>query len=229
MTDAKKTKGSIIITGASDGLGLCIAKHAQRANYTPINISRRESIVATQSIIADLQIESEIDTAVQKIKHITDVRAIILNAGVLSLQPITQISGSELDRVLAVNLKAPMLMVSKLFEWIIENNIDVVIVNSTAGLRVYKGQPIYNVSKRALHGFTEDLRVELAASNSRVIGVYPDMLDTNMAAKLPGGPMPKSSHPTIDPEYVAALIIDALEQEGHMEVADIVINRKVVR
>ena len=53
----------IIITGASDGLGLQLAKLFKEAGKTVVNISRRESEFADTNILCDLQLEDDIKKA----------------------------------------------------------------------------------------------------------------------------------------------------------------------
>lgn len=216
----------IVITGASDGLGAAIVDEALHQEEETLNISRRINTEATRNIIADLSSVDEIRKAAAEISKLESAKAIILNAGVLSLQPFKECGSEEYDRVMNVNLKAPTLIVSLLFDWIREHEVDIVIINSVAGLRGFKGQAIYNISKWGLRGLAESLREELAGTKCRVIGVYPGMLDTNMAMKLPAGPMPKSKHAAIPIEDIARMIVQVINQPKSMEVTDIVIERR---
>ena len=85
---------------------------------------------------------------------------------------------------------------------------------------------MYNASKSALHSFTNDPRVELAETRSRVIGIYPGMTDTDLAQKLPGGAPPKSKHAMIDPKILADYIVYTQQLPRTIEVSDIILDRK---
>lgn len=71
------------------------------------------------------------------------------------------------------------------------------------------------------------MRLELADTACRVIGVYPGMLDTNMAGNIPDNPLPKSKKPTISSRELAGLIVQAINTPKSMEVSDIIIERKL--
>lgn len=216
----------IIITGASDGLGAAVASSAKANNIAVMNISRRPNPHVEENVCADLSTLEGIEAAVAAITAVQHPTALVLNAGVLSLEPLAKITAEEYDRVLHLNLRAPLLMMARLHDWVREHGVDIVVINSLAGRRAYAGQMSYSVSKWGLRGLTENLRLELRDSSARVIGVYPEMLDTNMAAHMPS-PMPKSKKPTINSHELAELIIRSLRTPKSMEVQDIIIDRKV--
>jgi NAD(P)-dependent dehydrogenase (short-subunit alcohol dehydrogenase family) len=216
----------IIITGASDGLGAAIVKEASVLGEDTMNISRRSSAEATKNITVDLSTSQGIEFAAKQVMQTQHPKAIILNAGVLSIHEFGDISEDEYERVMAINLRAPTLLLGLLFDWIRQHDVDVIVINSVAGQHGYKGQALYNVSKWGLRGLTESLREELAGTKCRVVGVYPGMLDTNISEKLPSGPLPKSKHATIPVKNLAQMIMQVINQPKSMEVTDIVIERK---
>lgn len=217
----------IIITGASDGLGAALVAAAKEVGEKTTNISRHINESADENVIADLSNVDQIKEAATKIRSISTPKALVLNAGVLSLLNLQDVNEIEYERVMNINLRAPVLLVAELFDWIVSNSVDVIFINSIAGLRGFKQQLVYDISKWGLRGLTEDLRLELADTPCRVIGVYPGMLDTNIASKLPKGPMPKSSKPTISPHELARMILQAIMQPKSMQVSDLVIDRKL--
>lgn len=216
----------IIVTGASDGLGAAIVDEAVRLGEKTLNISRRPNMSASDNFAVDLSAVDGIAAAAKRVKEAGNVKAIILNAGVLSIHAFEDMSDAEYERVMAINLRAPTLLLGLLFDWIRQNEVDVIVINSVAGRRGYQGQALYNISKWGLRGLTESIREELAGTKCRVIGVYPGMLDTNMSSKLPSGPLPKSKHATIPVKDLAQMIVQAINQPKSMEVTDIVIERK---
>lgn len=219
-------KQAVIITGASDGLGAAMLDKAQRAGFQTVNIARRPHPEATHNIQADLSTVDGVFHAVAELQKLGCIPvAMIFNAGVLSVEPIAKISVSEYERVMDLNVRAPLLMVSQLFAWLRTHGADIVMINSIAAQRSYPGQAVYGVSKWALRGLTEDLRLELANTPCRVIGVYPGMLDTNMATKMPS-PLPNSTSPTIPVTELAEMIINAIQSPKQMAVEDIIIDRR---
>ena len=216
----------IIITGASDGLGLKILASARREGFGTVNVARRANPYATQNITTDLASIDDIKRAAAEIKKIKEPTALVLNAGVLSLTSIGSLDVNEYERVMSINLRAPVILIAELSDWIVKTGIDIVIINSVAGLRGFRGQIAYDISKWGLRGLTEDLRVEFANTQVRVMAVYPGMLDTEMASKLPTGAMPKSKKPTIDTSELADMIIRAVMQPKSMQISDLIVDRK---
>lgn len=153
----------IVITGASDGLGKELARLFIADQRAVMNVSRTENSDATYNVRADLSTDEGIAFAAQQILDSAEPLEVLINcAGVLSLEKLPELSAEELDRLLAVNVRAPMLLTARLIERVMDSGADVVNINSTAGRWAYRGQASYNASKWALRGFTEDLRLELA-------------------------------------------------------------------
>lgn len=219
----------IIVTGGSDGLGYRILAEAKTAGFDTMNISRRSNSEANVNLLADLSTEEGLEAACSAILEKKSPKALVLNAGVLSLGELTSVTPEEYDRVFDVNFKAPLLMIARLYDWILKHEVDVVFINSTAGIKLYKNQMIYNTSKWALKGLADNFREEVRDFGVRVISVHSDMLDTDMSSKLPSGPMPKSKHPAIDSGYLAKMIIESIKSPKSMQISDIVIDRKVIR
>lgn len=216
-----------VIIGGSDGLGKAIVASLRNMNAKVTNISRRNNDEAECNISCDLSTKDGILTAVGEIKSIDEpLEAIFVCAGVFSFQDIDSLDAAEYERVFSINVRAHFLMLSLLIERIKTDKTDIIIINSTAGLRSNKHQALYNASKAALHSFTNDLRAELADTPSRVIGIYPGMIDTDLAQKLPKDPLPKSTHTMINPQVLADYIVYTQRLPKSIEVSDIILDRK---
>lgn len=215
-----------VVVGGSDGLGKALVSSLNETGAEVLNISRRVNNDAKYNASCDLSTEDGVHAAIEKIKEIKNVEAIIISAGVFSFQDVDNLDSHEFKRVFNINTRAPFLIVSSLIEKIKADGTDVIFINSVAGLNTYKHQTLYNASKAALHSFTKDLRTELGETHSRVIGVYPGMIDTDLAQKLPGGPLPKSKHSMISPKALADYIVYSQQLPKSIEVSDIIINRK---
>jgi NADP-dependent 3-hydroxy acid dehydrogenase YdfG len=223
MKEAK----TVIVTGGSDGLGKALVDSLIASGFAVVNVSRRKNDKAHINILSDLSTPAGIKNATKSILKIdSSIKAIIYSAGVLSFSDVGSLQDAEYERVFNINTKAPMLMTGELLDRLKSDETDVVIINSVAGLQSYPAQVLYNSSKAALHSYTKDLRETLSSTPCRVIGVYPGMLDTDMAQKIPDGAMPKSKHPAISPTELADYIVYTINLSKVMEVSDIVIHRK---
>lgn len=216
-----------VVIGGSDGLGKRIIESLNSLGLETTNIARRKNSDAHQNIMSDLSTKAGMRTAVEELQNIKKpLEAIYISAGVFSFQDIDNFTADEFDRVFTINTQAPFLLVSALLSRIKVENTDLIFINSVAGIRSYKNQSLYNASKAALHSFTNDLRAELSETRSRVIGIYPGMIDTDLAQKLPDGPLPKSKHAMIDPKIFADYIVYTQRLPKTIEVSDIILDRK---
>lgn len=217
----------IIITGASDGLGLQVAKLYKEANKTVVNISRRESEYASVNLLCDLTNETEIKKTVEEILKIDEkIEAIINCAAVLSIQHLGEISGEEFDRLMSTNVKAAILLVSGLIEKIRKDEADIVNVASTVGHKGYVDQAIYGASKWAMRGFSANLQAELKGTKSRVISFCPGGFKTKMFEKATGVDNTEDGSQWMKAEDVAKALKHTLDLPKNMEVTEIIINRK---
>lgn len=216
-----------VIIGGSDGLGKAIIESLNSFGLETVNVARRKNSDAGQNVECDLSTEDGVRVAVEELRNIEkSLEAIYISAGVFSFQDISNFTADEFDRVFTINTRAPFLLISALLDRIKAENTDLIFINSVAGLRSYKNQSLYNASKAALHSFTNDLRAELSETRSRVIGIYPGMIDTDLAQKLPDGPLPKSKHAMIDPKILADYIVYTQRLPKTIEVSDIILDRK---
>jgi len=217
----------IIITGASDGLGLQLAKLYQKDAKTVVSISRRKSEFADINILCNLQKGTEIKKALVEILNIKEpLEAVINCAGVLSVQKLGEITEEEVDKVLMTNVKPAILLVSSLIEIIKRDGADIVNVASTVGLKGYLDQAVYGASKWAMRGFSANLQLELKGTKSRVISFCPGGFKTKLFEKATGIDNTENSGEWMKAEDVAMALKQALDLPKNMEVSEIVINRK---
>jgi NADP-dependent 3-hydroxy acid dehydrogenase YdfG len=215
----------IVITGASDGLGLQIAKVFKDAGKRVINVSRTDSEYADDNLQTDLTNEVSVGGTADAIKQINEpIEALINCAGVMSLEPLNKITSSEIDRTFGVNIKGPMLLVSGLAERLKQDNTDIVNVASTVGLKAYPDQAAYGASKWAMRGFSQNLQIELKATN-RVISFCVGGFKSDIAKKITGEDLPDPEN-WMNPEDIATFMKQILDLPKSMEVSEIVINRR---
>ncbi len=104
----------------------------------------------------------------------------------------------------------------------------VVTISSDAGRKVYAGLSVYSASKFFVEGLSQGLRLETAGTGVRVTTVQPGNVDTGLAAlssddealRLYGEP---TGARVLDPGDVAASVVYALAQPGHVAVNEILV------
>lgn len=105
----------------------------------------------------------------------------------------------------------------------------IVNIGSVAGLRVYRTGSIYNASKFAVRAFTEGLRMDYADSDIRITEILPGLTRTEFAAARFHGDRQRGRDyyarfpATITAQDVARTVIFALDQPGHVTIAQLVV------
>ena len=188
-----------LITGASRGIGLAIARHFAEAGYELLLTCSR-TFDELNALAADLSAEyhvpchafacdsgnaEEVDCLFDKIRSmgIAHLDVLINNAGISYVGLLTDMSPEEWRRIMSVNLDscfytsrlAIPMMLSKHAGRII--NISSVWGNVGASTEV-----AYSASKGGMNSFTKALAKELAPSNIQVNAIACGVIDTAMNA-----------------------------------------------
>lgn len=216
----------IVITGASDGLGAALAELFAADGKTVVNISRTENPKA-KNVLTDLRDSAAIGQAAEAVLAMNEpLEALINCAGVLSVEELAKISTSEVEKVLAVNVAAPILLTSNLMDRLKRDGGDVVNVSSSVGTKGYKDQAAYGASKWALRGFSVNLQIELKNTPCRVISFCPGGFKTKLFEKATGVDNTQDGSQWMKAEEVARCLKQLLELPKSMEVSEIIVNRK---
>lgn len=220
----------IVITGASDGLGLQLAKLYQEAGKKVVNISRNESKYADVNITLSLREGAEIDEAANQVSQLDEpIEAIVYCAGVLSVQPLGEITEDEIKRLMSTNVKPQILLTSKLVDRIKKDRTDIVCISSTVGTKGYVDQAVYGASKWAVRGFAANLQAEFKNLPNRVISFCPGGFKSKLFEKATGDDNTTNEGEWMRPEDVAMFIKQILDLPKNMEVSEVIVNRKSVK
>jgi len=214
-----------IVTGASDGLGLALAKLLVAKGERVISLSRsKPKAKGVGHITCDLTNEVSINQAAAELLVIDEPLTALVNcAGVFSKEPLTSLTGREIARVFTTNIIGPMILVSRLLERIKKDEADIIDVASTAGLKANSEWSTYSTSKWAMRGFTQNLQEALKNSPSRVISLCPGGMQTELFEKS-DVTMPIKEY--MDPAAIAEFIMQMLALPKNVQVTEAIINRK---
>jgi meso-butanediol dehydrogenase/(S,S)-butanediol dehydrogenase/diacetyl reductase len=105
---------------------------------------------------------------------------LVNNAGIEMDLPFGKLSCADFDRIIAVNLRAPFLLVQGLIPCFSEQGGVVVNVSSIQATRAFLNAIPYACSKAGLNAMTRNLALELAPRRIRVNAVAPGYIDTAM-------------------------------------------------
>lgn len=218
------TGKTILLTGATGGLGHAIARRLHRAGAQLILTGRRTAVLevlaqelGAQSLAVDLADRGAVARLAEECAH---VDVLIANAALPASGPLTSFTQAEIDRALDVNLRAPIVLARVLGVRMAERRSGhMVFVSSLNGKTGLSGTSMYSATKFGLRGFGQGLRGDLRPFGVGVSVVFPGFVsDAGMFAdsnvELPRGVG------TSTPDAVADAVADAIERNrGEIDVA----------
>lgn len=189
-------KKKVLITGASKGLGLAISKKLS-ADYTLIlHASKEESFTdimpGSYLICADFADSGQVANFCKRLKkeHGDTLYGVINNAGVTYDKPLNFQPEREIDAMLNINLRAPIMICKTAMKIFGLNNSGVIInISSVVGESGNAFQSVYAATKAGLAALSRSLAQEAAALNEshsiRVLSISPGFVETDMTAGIP--------------------------------------------
>lgn len=182
---------TILITGASSGIGRSVAVECSKMGANLIITGRNEKrldetfemLYSTekthQKLTADLTKQEEIDNLISALPLLN---GIVHCAGIANHLPFQFVGEEFLKNVFNVNFFSAALLSSKIVKTKkIDKNASVVFLTSTSGVvSAYAGGSAYAASKGALSGLVKGMALDLASKKIRVNSVMPAMVQTTI-------------------------------------------------
>ena len=171
-----------IVTGGSNGIGAAIVKARAAAGDTVINLDRDQPPAGSpgRALRLDLADREALQTALAEVTAEHDVTRVVNNAGVALLSPIDAFDADDFDRTMAVNLRAPALIVKHCLAGMKARGFGR-IVNIASRAALGKGlRTSYAGSKGALISATRVWALELARHGITVNCVAPGPIGTEL-------------------------------------------------
>ena len=184
-----------LITGASRGIGLEIAKFLKDLGYRVIGTStnsRGVQLIDQALGSCGKGIEMRIDNdesvaqAFSKMEELEESpRILINNAGITADNLIMRMSSEEWSSVIDTNVNGLYRVTKPLIRQMIRGRWGrIVNISSVVARMGSSGQTNYVASKAAIEGFTSSLALELASRNITVNAVAPGFIETDMTSVL---------------------------------------------
>lgn len=189
-------KKTVLITGATSGIGEGCAKRFAMGGYNLILTGRNEEKLETLK----KQLEAE---GVQVLTLAFDVRdraaarkamesipeawktidVLINNAGLArGLEPEYEGDFDDWDQMIDTNIKGLLTMTRLIVPGMVERNHGHVInIGSVAGDAAYAGGNVYCATKSAVKALSDGLRIDVAHTKVRVTNVKPGLVETNFS------------------------------------------------
>lgn len=223
---------TVLLTGASGGIGTFIARALAQQGATVIGVSRSHQglekisaeINATGgkafSIPFDITKLAELPALVEKINKLAgQVDIVINNAAIEKFRPFQNYTSEDIQSILTLNLHAPMELTRLLLPSMIERNSGhIVNIASGAGKKAAPFNSVYSASKAGLIMWSEAMRYELSNTDVGVSIICPGCINAGMFLAL-DIPAPSGARIT-EPTELADIVIQAIKQNQKEVIMD---------
>ena len=221
-----------LITGASSGIGLALARIAAAEGHDLLLVSDEDDIHAVAAELgqgaAALKVDLATDEGVREVVNAVSGRTLALvaaNAGKGLGHDFVEQSFEDIRRVIDTNITGTVQLLHGLVPQMVdEGSGHILITGSIAGYMTGPGQAIYNASKAFLNLFSDSLGEELKETGVTVTCLQPGPTDTNIFENAGLADSPIGRQKKDDPSFVAQVGYDAA-MKGETSVVSGVMNK----
>ena len=169
-----------LVTGGRSGIGKAIAKRLADEGAR-VFTAQRGSDNEFESIEADFCVEESAEIVVNKVvEQAGKIDLLVNNAGVMQEASVGEMSFSDWQRTIMVNLHTPFLLIKAALPYLRKSRGNIVNVGSIEGLGSNPGHAAYCASKAGLHGLTRSVAIDHGHEGIRCNAVAPGWIDTDL-------------------------------------------------
>lgn len=188
-------KKTIIVTGASRGIGAAIVKMLAKEDYNIVlNYNKSEEIAKkmqeefteqgknVEIFKADVSKREEVNKLVEfTINKFGNIDILVNNAGISQTKLFTDITDEDWDNMISTNLNSVFYTIQGVLPYMIHKKEGCIInISSIWGVVGASCEVHYSVAKAGVDAMTKSLAKELGPSNIRVNSIAPGIIDTDM-------------------------------------------------
>ena len=185
MIDKQTALRSIVVTGASRGIGLAVARSLVTDGHRVIAIARRETEALTSAIAEhggklafvsfDLERTSEIPALVSSLRRDHGpLQGLVNNAGIGTEGVLATMPTADIERLVLLNTIAPMVLTKHVVRSMMAaGDGRIVNMSSIIATTGYQGLSVYAATKASMLGFTRSLAREVGPLGITVNAVAP--------------------------------------------------------
>ncbi|KOX31065.1 short-chain dehydrogenase [Saccharothrix sp. NRRL B-16348] len=213
----------VLVTGGASGLGAAVVHAVHELGGRPLVLDKA---APSSSEVADFESVDLSDTraAERAVKAIAErnggLRAVVTAAGTDACGRLDEVSGTDWDRVVMVNLLGTAAVVRAALPMLAGGRV--VTIASTLGIKAVSDATAYCASKFGVVGFTRALAAE-TAGRVGVTLVIPGGMRTHFFDERAEQYRPPDDSKLNPPERVADAIVFALRQPEGCEVRELVV------
>ena len=190
---------NVIITGASRGIGMGIAKvfASHGANIAFTYSSSEAPALVLEKELSNIGVKAKayksnaasFEESEKLVASVLDdfggIDVLINNAGITKDNLLMRMGETDFDTVIEINLKSVFNMTKAVQRTLLKQRKGSIInMSSVVGVKGNAGQANYAASKAGMIGFTKSIALELGSRNIRCNAIAPGFIETEMTTKL---------------------------------------------
>lgn len=219
----------ILLTGAAGGIGRCLAAQLASRGALLCLVDRDQAAVdrlgasLSDTSMPALTLSGDITQVEERaaiVRHMQETFGgidILINlAGILDFRRFQDSDPATLQRILQVNVEAPMQLVHAVLPKLIAQGAGrIVNIGSMFGSIGFPGFAVYSASKFALRGFSQALRRELTGTGVGVTYISPRAVKTPLNPEVVNLMAERGMMRMDDAQWVAEQIVRAIEKDSN--------------
>lgn len=223
---------TIVVTGASSGIGLCTALHAAQQGARVVLVARSADVLETTAariqseggqalaVVADVSDREQMELAARaSIAQFGHIDTWVNNAGVAIYGRLDEVDEEDSRRLFDINFWGVVNGSLVALPYLKGSHGTLINIGSEVSEAVIPLQGMYSASKHAVKGFTDALRIEveeMEGADLCITLVLPTAVDTPYPehARNYMAEEPRLPAPMIDPEKVAQAILEVAVKGG---------------
>jgi 3-hydroxy acid dehydrogenase / malonic semialdehyde reductase len=236
--------GTILITGATSGIGAACARAFAAAGARLILVARRAERLRTLAEQLGERHGTECHTLTLDVREVgvvthmltelpaewSGVEVLVNNAGLArGLEPLPEGDVRDWEEMIDTNVRGVLAVTRAVVPGMVERGRGhVVNIGSTAGHEVYPGGVVYCATKHALGAITRGLRMDLLGTGVRVSAVDPGMVETEFSVVRFHGDQERADRvyaglTPLSPDDVADAVLWVTTRPPHVNIDEIIV------
>tara|TARA_Y100001949_G_scaffold150625_1_gene135911 strand:- start:307 stop:1056 length:750 start_codon:yes stop_codon:yes gene_type:complete len=233
---------TILITGATSGIGLAAAKKLANEKNQLILCGRRqykldeiyEELSKSANVLSlcyDVSDKNEVNRILNDLpEEFRSIDILINNAGnAHGLDTIQEGSIEDWDNMIDINVKGLLYVSRAIIPKMVEKkNGHVINIGSLAGREVYEKGNVYCASKHAVNAISKAMRIDLNKTGIKVSEINPGLVETDFSNVRFKGDNDRAEkvyqgYKALQAEDIADIIEFVINRPGHVNIADILV------
>lgn len=232
---------TVLVTGASSGIGRACAEAFARAGARLLLCARREDRLAevaaalgdaeVHTFVLDVRDRAAVEAAIAGLPEVwRDVDVLVNNAGLAAdMSPLQDGDPDDWERMLDTNVKGLLWVTRAVLPGMLARGRGhVVNIGSIAGHETYPSGAVYCASKAAVDRITTGLRMDVLGSGVKVSTVDPGLVETEFSTVRFGGDAERAARvydgmTPLTGADVAEAVVWVADRPAHVQVAEVVL------